>query len=83
MWPFSKKKPEPRGWLTVEQARQVTEIYYAERDVGCWFACAAIPGEGSVRLATSTEQEAAQTAKELADEVFAKSGRRLPVRPKG
>ena len=80
MWPFSKSSQRPKAWLTPEQAQQVTQIYYSSRDVGCWFACAVIPDEGSVRIATSTQEEAAALAQEIAQEVFAKSARRLQVR---
>jgi hypothetical protein len=79
MWPFSKTEEPPREWLTPEQAKAVTRIFYADHDANCWYACALLPSREGVRLAVSSEAEAIETATALAQEVLAKSGRTLAV----
>ena len=81
MWPFSrtaKVPPRPKTWLTPEQAREVRKIFYADHDANCWYACARLDADG-IRLAVSSKEEAIAAARELSEEVFALTGRRLPV----
>lgn len=77
MWPFSKPKAKADGWLTPEQARAVTQVFYAEHDANCWYACARLPGGEGVRIATSSKEEAIELAGALVSEIAAKSGRSL------
>ena len=80
MWPFSKNQPKkPEEWLTLEQAGEVTKIFYADHDANCWYACALLPNHEGVRIAAASQQEATELASALAQEVFAKTGRRFTV----
>lgn len=66
-------------WLTPEQAKVVTRIFYADHHANCWYACALLPSCEGVRLAVSSEAEAIEAAAALGQEVFAKAGRTLAV----
>lgn len=79
MWPFSRSSSRVGNWLTPSQAQQAIKVYYTDLDEGCWFAAVLLPQDEAIRLAVSTEEEARETAQALADEVFAKSGRRLSI----
>ncbi len=79
MWPFSKRNGRAGNWLSQAQAQQAVKIYYASLDEGCWFGAVYFTEDDSFRLSASSKEDAIQTAQTLADEVFAKSGRRLPI----
>jgi hypothetical protein len=80
MWPFSNSNERCGNWLSAAQARQAVKIYYADLDEGCWFAAVFISDDDIIRFPASSKEEAIETAQALAAEVFAKTGRSLPIK---
>lgn len=79
MWPFSHRVGRPGHRLSPAQAQRALRIYYADVDEGCWFAAVFFSEDDIFRLSASSKEDAIRTAEALAAEVFAKTGRKLPV----